>query len=189
MAAPLIVPTANAAPSQPRGGLATLAVFLIMIGIVVGGAFAQGAVANVPQQPVTVASGVVITPLDDWAFGGRSDDGKTVLLSQGSGSLAITVLDASDPEAGLAELRDEWVGTEAVTAGDIIRVDGIRADQPVFRFPYSGTFDDIASTVEGEVTGVGGSQVAVLFDGWAGFGDYVSVSDDIATMIRSAVIP
>jgi hypothetical protein len=136
-----------------------------------------------------VANGVVITPLGDWSFGGRSDDGQTVLLSQGIGSLAITVLDASDPETGLAELRNEWIGTEAVTAGDITRIDGVRDDRPVFRFPYSGTFEDIATTVEGEVTGVGGSDIAVLFDGWAGFGDYVSVSDEIATMIRSAVIP
>ncbi|MEO6349737.1 MAG: hypothetical protein ABIP53_03720 [Candidatus Limnocylindrales bacterium] len=189
MAAPLIVPTPNASPSQPRGGLATLAVFLLMIGIVVVGAFAQGAVANQPPQPVTVASGVVVTPLDEWEFGGRSDDGRTILLSQGSGSLAITVLDQSDPEAGLAELRDEWLATEAVAAGDIARVEDVRVDQPVFRFPYSGNFDDIATTVEGEVTGIGGSGVAVLFDGWAGFGDYVSVSDEIATMIRNAVIP
>jgi hypothetical protein len=189
MSAPLIVPAATAEPRQPRGGLATLAVLLIMIGIVVGGAFAQGAVANVPPQPVTVANGVVVTPLDEWEFGGRSDDGKTVLLSQGIGSLAITVLDASDPEAGLAALRDEWIGTEAVTAGEIMRVDDVRVEQPVFRFPYSGTFEDIATAVEGEVTGVGGSEVAVLFDGWAGFGDYISVRDDIATMIRNAVIP
>jgi hypothetical protein len=189
MSAPLIVPTPNAAPRQPRGGLPTLAVFLIMIGIIVGGAFAQDAVANVPPQPVEVANGVVITPLAGWEFGGRSDDRSTVLLSQGIGSLAITVLDASDPEAGLAQLRDEWQASGSVTAGEIARVEGVRVDQPVFRFPYSGTFDDIATAVEGEVTGIGGSSNAVLFDGWAGFGDYVTVKDEIATMIRDAVIP
>jgi hypothetical protein len=189
MSTPLVLPTAAAYPAQPRGGLATLVVFLIMVGIVAGGAFAAGAVANTPSLPVMVSDGVVVTPLPEWEFGGRSDDGKTILLSQGSGSLAITVVDASDPEAGLADMRDEWLASGTVTAGEIEPVEGVRVDQPVFRFAYSGTFDDIASTVEGEVTGVGGTGVAALFDGWAGFGDYLTVSDEIATMIGSAVIP
>src|SRR5687768_13806292 len=83
MSTPLVAPIAAARATQPRGGLATLAVLLIMVGILVGGFMAVGAVANVPSAPVTVASGVVVTPLTGWEFGGRSEDGKTILMSQG----------------------------------------------------------------------------------------------------------
>ena len=56
-------------------------------------------------------------------------------------------------------------------------------------FAYSGTFPDLAGAVEGEVTGYSGTSVTVLFDGWADLGDYRSISDEIAEMIRTAVIP
>ena len=183
-------PIVTAPRTEPRGGLATLVVFVIMIGIVAGGAFAQNAVAGIPAGPVEVARGVMLTPLTEWEFGGRSDDGNTILLSQGSGSLAISVVEPSDAVAGLTALRDEWLASGTVTATEIEPVGGVRVRQPAFRFAYSGTFEEEhAAAVEGEVTGVSGSEVAVLFDGWAGYGEYASVRDEIATMIRDTVIP
>ena len=175
--------------TQPRGGLATLAVLLVMVGIVGGGYLAQNAVADLPAQPVEVANGVVVTPVDDWEFGGRSDDGGTVLLSQGDGSLAVTVQQGTDAVAALSALRDEWTSTGTVTASPVELVDDLRGGQPGHRFRYSGTFLDVPAGVEGEVTGYAGNGIVVIFDGWAGLGSFRTVADDVATMINSAVIP
>lgn len=175
---------------QPKGWLATLVVFLTMIGVVGGGCFAAEAIADAPPVPVTVASGVVLTPLPDWEFGGRSEDGKTILLSRGQGSLAITVEEGTDARSAMDQLRSEWISSGTVTATDITTIwhdFGYAAD--VFRFGYSGTFDDIASAVEGEVTGTYGTNVSVVFDGWAGFGEYHTVKAEIDDMIRATTIP
>jgi hypothetical protein len=182
-------PIAIAPRTEPRGGLATLAVLLIMIGIVAGGAFAHSAVAALPPGPIEVAPGVVLTPVPEWEFAGRSEDGSSVILSQGSGSLAIHVINSLDVVAGLTNVRNQWLSSGTVSASDVRPVEGVRTDQLSYRFEYSGTFADLPSPVEGEVTGVAGTALAVLFDGWAGIGDYRSVRDEIATMIRDTVIP
>src|SRR5687767_10498637 len=127
-------PIATAPQTEPRGGFATLIVFLIMIGILATGVVAQNAVAGVPAGPIEVASGVVLTPLPQWEFGGRSEDGNTILLSQGAGSLAISVVESTDPAASLTALRDAWVSSGTVTASEIEPVEGVRTDQPTFRF-------------------------------------------------------
>jgi hypothetical protein len=182
-------PIAIAPRTEPRGGLATLCVLLIMIGIVAGGAVAQSAVAARPLGPIDLAPGVVLTPLPDWEFAGRAEDGSSVILSQGSGSLAVHVIDSLDVVGGLTNVRNEWLSSRTVTASEVEPVEGVRTDHPAYRFEYSGTFADLPSPVEGEVTGVAGTTLAVLFDGWAGIGDYRAVRDEIATMIRDTVIP
>src|SRR5207244_10728460 len=88
--AAMAVATAPQAPTttrQPKGWLATIVVGLVMVGIVGGGFVAQESVAVAPPLPVTLDRGVVVTPDADWEFAGRSEDGQTVLLTQGSGSL------------------------------------------------------------------------------------------------------
>src|SRR4051794_1076954 len=89
--------------SQPRGWLATLVVLVLMVVIVAAGFYAQSAVAGIPPRPVTVADGVVVTPGDEWEFAGRSDDGQTILLTQGVGSLAITVVAGTDSLGALEQ--------------------------------------------------------------------------------------
>jgi hypothetical protein len=176
--------------SQPRGCLPTLIVFLVMIGIVGAGYVASDALANEPPKPVSVSHGVSLVAPWDWEFGGRSTDGNTVLLSRGDGSLAVTVVEGEDATTALNDLRQEWEADGTVTTSEITPVTGLRpADQETLRFAYSGTFPDLASSVEGEVTAVAGNGIVVLFDGWASQGDYVMVRDEIATMIQGATIP
>ncbi len=189
------LPAASAAPSppvsqaQPRGGLATLAVLLVMIGVVGGGFIASNAVAGLPAQPIEVADGVVVTPYEDWEFGGRSDDGNTVLVSKGDGSLAVSVGQGTDVIAALTELSNAWTATGTVTATEIEAVTERRGGQPGFRFIYSGSFSDTPAPIEGQVIGFAGSGSVVLFDGWAAVGDYIRIQPDVAAMIDTAVIP
>ncbi len=177
-----------------KGWLATLIVAALMVAIVAGGFIAQNAVANEPPKPIT-RHGLVVTPLPGWEFAGRAEDGDSIVLTNGNGSLAITVV-SLDP--GLAvparsrpdqldDKRAEWLKSGTVTATDIVPVVvGVHAGR---RFSYSGTFADVPTPVEGEVTGFDTGQLVVLFDGWAGMADYTGVKDDIDAMISSAVIP
>src|SRR6187397_880234 len=96
------------ADKQPKGCLAVLAVFLLMIGILVGGAIASDSLANEPPKPINVGHGVTLTAPWSWEYQGRSEDENTVLLSRGNGSLAVTVDETTDATAVLQALRDEW---------------------------------------------------------------------------------
>jgi hypothetical protein len=132
---------------------------------------------------------VTVTPLEDWQFGGRSEDGNTILLSQGSGSLAVSVEEGTDLVAALTRLRDEWAASGTVTASQIEEATDRRGGQPGMRFAYSGTFSDLPATVEGEVTAFAGTGIVVIFDAWGGVGDFVSISGDVAAMIDATAIP
>ena len=184
---PLAAPTTR----PPKGWLATFVVAAVMVVIVGGGFVAQGAVANEPPKPVEI-NGVVLTPAEGWDFAGRSDDGTTILLTNGNGSLAITAF-ISGAELLCAECdplvrkRDEWLKTGTVTATDPAPV--TIGSRTLSRFQYTGTFDDVPTPVEGTVSEYRGARAPVLFDGWAGVGEYRSVTDDIDSMIGGATIP
>jgi len=182
--APLVMQPVSA--RQPNGWLATFVVLLIMLGIVIGGFVMAGAVASEPTKPVTIGS-VVVDPSSGWDFAGRAEDSNTILLTNGNGSLAISVVDGTDVVQALDAEREDWTGTGTVTATDPEPVTvGRYAGR---RFSYSGTFEDVATPVEGAVTAIAGNNYVVLFDGWAGVGQYPTVSDDIDGMISSATIP
>ncbi len=174
---------------EPKGCLAVIAVVVVMIGILVVGAVASDSLANEAPKPINLGHGVSLTAPWSWEYQGRSEDQNTVLLSRGNGSLAVTVNEATDPSAVLQALRDEWEASGTVTTTDIKPVPDLRPGDNVLRFAYTGDFDDIAGAVEGEVTAVAGDDIVVVFDGWSGYGDYVTVRDEIETMISGATIP
>jgi hypothetical protein len=178
------------ATPQPKGWLATFAVLLIMLGLVVGGCVAAAATSSIPDKPVEIGHGVTLLVPPGWQYSGRTQEGSGILLSRGGGNVAITVDTGTDERAALTSLREEWLATGTVTAGDIVEVIEARPGQPGSRFAYSGTFlGDLGGPVEGEVTGVRGSGIVVLFDAWAGIGEFVNVKDDVASIIRETTIP
>ena len=181
------------ATKPPKGWIATLVVAAIMVAIVAGGFIAAGAVADNKTVLYNV-NGVSITPGPGWEFSGRDDNGQTILLTNGSGSLAIeaqpppsNMLLMPDWQLPLEKKRQDWLDTGTVTATQI--ADVIVGDRAARRFSYSGTFEDLATPVEGTVTEISTPNKYVLFDGWAGKGQFSVVSDDVDAMIKSAVIP
>jgi hypothetical protein len=172
----------------PKSWLATLVVGAIMLAILIGGFVVEGAVPEPPPRPVSAGSGVMLTPISGWDFAGRSEDGQTILLTQGSGSLAVSVVPGTDANAALRAKRDEWLQTGTVTVSEPVVV-ALPGDRSGARFNYSGTFEDVPTPVEGAVTAVAGSNVVVLFDGWSGIGGYPNVGAEIDSMIESATIP
>jgi hypothetical protein len=176
--------------SAPKGWLATFLIILIMVGIVGAGAVAAASLSSVPDKPITIAEGVTIVVPPDWSFGGRSEDRKTILLSRGNASVAISVEEDSDELIALRHLRDEWAAQGVVSVGEIVPVTDARSDgKPAARFAYSGTFPELPGAVEGEVTAVRGNSIAVVFDAWAGEGQFVNARDDVARIIRETTIP
>ena len=182
-----------ARPAAPKGWLATFFVMAIMLGIVVGGVVAAGSVASLPDKPPTLAGGVTVPVPPGWTFEGRTSDRTLLLLSRGNASVAIGVEENSSPTAALEKLRNEWAALGTVTVGDIAAVTDVRTDgKATARFAYSGTFpgEDGSGTVEGEVTGVQGSNnLAVVFDAWSSEGDFLRARDDVTNIIRGTTIP
>jgi hypothetical protein len=186
-----LLPQAAPTTRQPKGWIATLVVGVLMTGILVVGFVGADAIPAQPPRAVAINRAATIMPADGWDFAGRSDDGGTILLTNGSGSLAV---DASiqfaielcrgcDP---LNRKRSEWLETGTVVVSPIRDVViGNRAAQ---RFDYSGTFSDVPTPVEGTVTYMRGDTAYAVFDGWAGLGDYSVVSDDVDQMISTAII-
>jgi hypothetical protein len=174
---------------QPaREWLRTGAIAGVMLGILAVGWLLAKAPASVPSGPISVALGVAVTPPEGWQLGGRSNGGKTVLLSRGDASLAISVASDTNELAAVTRQRDEWLTGGTVTDGEVAPL-SLRAGQPAVRFAYSGTFEHINSPVEGALTGVRGTNLVALFDGWSGFGGYGAVAKNIDAIIRATVIP
>ena len=179
-----------ARPAAPKGWLATFLIILIMVGIVGAGAVAAASLSSVPDKPITIAEGVTIVVPPDWSFGGRSEDRKTILLTRGNASVAISVEEDSDELVALRQLRDEWAAQGNVSVGEIVAATEARTDgKPAARFAYSGTFPELPGAVEGEVTAVRGTSIAVIFDAWAGEGEFVNARDDAARIVRETTIP
>lgn len=178
-------PPAPKGPAEPRGCLPTFLVAVLMFSIALSGGIALAAVEGGPAPVVHVAGPVSIQPLPGWEFVSRSDDGNSVLLSQGSGSLLIEVVEGAWSPADLLEATFEsWeadpeaqlttgVRESVETAPGIL---GVRA-------PYGGTFPGIEYPVEGELTVVEGGGVPVIFDAWASEGELSLVIDEIRQMI------
>jgi len=185
----MAVASGNRTASQPRGWLATLAVLVIMVGIVGVGIVAANTFADVPNQPIQLGEGVSLVPPPGWEFQGRADDADTILLSRGNGSLAITVTQGSDHLAALSAIRGEWTAAGTVSAGDTRDATGVHGANPAARFAYSGTFPELASAVEGEVTAVAGTSIVVLFDGWADVGEFAGAAGDIHAIMAVTTIP
>lgn len=160
-----------------------------MVGVIAAGGVAASAVDDQPPLPVEVSDGVTVIPPADWEFGGRSEDGRTILISKGSGSLAVTVTPDSDVVGALNELRGEWLASGTVTAAEVESVRSARPGATAYGFAYSGTFPDQGAPVEGEVSGYQGSSVVVLFDGWGSLGQYQLSTGTIEAIIRDTVIP
>lgn len=181
-------PEMSATPDQSRGCLGTLGVLVVMLLIVGGGAVAAGAVADLPDAPVSVGRGVTVQPPAGWQFVGREDDVGGVLLTSGGASVFIEAVAGGDEVAALRALRDEWSVEPLLMTGEIERSE-IRPGVAAARFAYTGSVEGVAAPIEGEVTALRGAGYVVVFDGWAGLGDYLSARGEIEQMIVTAVMP
>jgi hypothetical protein len=195
-AAPADVPTV-----KERKWLPTLAVFVVLMVVSLGGLFAVGAAeetltetdpgadpAASPRPPVVVAGGVSITPLEGWEEAERFEDPEGVRLTKGTGTLDA----AGFPFEGTPEelfdayveeiLRPQASQLQTAEQLEIVHLD---AGFTAVRGLYFGVFGDRNASIEGELTTAlvpGG--IGVVFDGWAETGTYEFVRDEVNHMVQ-----
>jgi hypothetical protein len=110
-----------------------------------------------------------------------------VYFTTGSGTLVVRDVPGGSSAAGvLRETLDAWTNDPriGIVVGDETPVD-LGAERPAVRAIYAGTFPEIASPIEGELTVVDMSGTLVMFDAWASEGQFRRVAEDIEAMIRS----
>lgn len=181
---------------KERKWLPTLAVFLVLVVVSLGGLFALGAADETltdaeadpggsPRPRLLITSVVTITPLEGWEEAGRFEG---VRLTKGTATL-----DAEEfPYEGTPEelfdayiegaLRPQASQLETTEQLDIMHLD---AGFTAVRGFYFGVFGERNASIEGELTTVvvpGG--IGVVFDGWAETGTYHFFRDEVNHMVQ-----
>jgi hypothetical protein len=165
-----------------------LAVFLVLVFVVFGGVGITGALGEAPTEPpVDVAPGVRVTPQAGWVIQEQVEG--SVLLTNGGGLLGVTAGQPQDPQEildgylqGLSQQANQLqVSSEVETVQLPAGLTGVRR-------AFLVTLPDAQTPIEGEATAVSSDQVALLFEGVAPQGQYLSVREDVLEMIDSTEV-
>jgi hypothetical protein len=179
-------------------------VFLVLLVIVVvlgGGLVAAASVADdaggvIPRggegdgAPVEVAPGVSVPVASGWSQQ-EPPSGIAARFSRGSAILDVFVFPGSGTEEDLYRSYVEHVlraGATALQTGEPQPVQ-LGDGTPAARGGYLGTFEGVASPIEGELTAVLTSDGrGVVFDGWAGQGQLAPVLEEIRAMVDGSAV-
>jgi hypothetical protein len=160
------------------------------VAVLFGGYLFAAALSEPTGRPVDVGGLVRVEPLSGWTVAGRSSDPPRVRLSRGGGTLDVSAFGLrGDADALLrAYLEKLESQTEHLSIG---AVGGVRLASGLTgaRVHYVGTFGDVQTPIEGELTAVvSPSGVGVVFNGWSSEGLLRFMLDDVGKMIDRAEI-
>ena len=166
-----------------------LGVVLCLAAVVLGGRVADDAL-SVPGPPVRVADGVSVRPLSGWR---AVRQGGGVLLTRGSGSLAVLPAPAGADPAALARAYVRQVlapNAQGLSLSRGLRTVRLASGRVGVSLAYQGTFrgQGKATPVEGEVTAVAGRRAGAVFDAWAEPGVYAYGRADVEEIIETAEV-
>jgi len=164
----------------------------VIVGVVAGGYVVADALGEATGQSTTVSASVTVIPLPGWELAERFGDPPGARFTRGSASLDV----ASIPFAGSdVDLLNAYVqevlepDAQQLQVSETVEEVAFDDGSVGSRIAYVGTFGDVQSPIEGEVTAVvSPSGVGVIFDGWAPSGQLQYASSDIHTMVRTAEI-
>jgi hypothetical protein len=185
-------PPLPAPPLRERRWVPTIAVFALILGVVSGGHVASGALEEAHPSVVVVGDAVEVTPLPGWELAERFEDPTGIRLTSGSASLDVAELpfDGTD-----VELLREYVDDVLAPQADQLRMsEGIESvpfanGLTGARIAYVGSFGDVQTPVEGEITTVVSPLgTGVVFDAWAPAAQLQMSLDDMHTMIETTEI-
>jgi hypothetical protein len=164
-------------------------VVLCLAAVVLGGRVAADAL-TVPGPPVQVAPGVSVRPLSGWR---AVRQGTGVLLTRGSGNLAVLPTDGGVDPATLAGryARDVLApNAQGLSLSRGLRTVRLPSGLVGVSFAYQGTFrgQGRATPLQGEVTAVAGQREGVVFDAWAEPEVYQYERADVEAMIETAEV-
>lgn len=191
-----------------RGGprrrfLPSVAVFVTIVFVVLGGFVVAAALAGPGGPPVDVAGLVRVRPVSGWELasrgtftgswgtpGGHVSDVPFARLTRGSASLDVAAVSGY---GGSPEDLARWYASEVLSRqltqlsiSDVRSVDAAAPGASGIRFAYLGVH---GTAIEGDVVViVTAGRTGVIFDAWAAQGSLAASLDDVAAMIDAAEI-
>ncbi|MGH2677783.1 MAG: hypothetical protein ACRDHB_05430 [Actinomycetota bacterium] len=173
-----------------------LILFTTFGGFVVGGnptAAGQEITGNggKPEAPIPVGP-ITIHPAPGWTVAEQIPDPPQLRLTSGAAQLFVVIPPSeSSPEGHLQSYLDEVLEPQArqLSVSRVRHVE-LPSGQLGSLLAYLGSFDGVASPLEGEVLAVvSPTGTPVLFDGWAPEGLWVGARDEVRSMVATAEIP
>ncbi len=187
----VVVEPLPAPPPRERAVLPVVVLVAVLGAVVFGGYALSDAIASPGAGPVDVGAVVRVQPPPGWGVASQSSDPASVRLTRGSGTLDVLGGSFSgSPE----DLLRVYVTRNLEPQADqlsVSRPEPVRLDSGLtgLRVSYVGTFHEVPTPIEGEVTAVvSSSGNGVIFDAWAPSGVLGSVLEDVHAMIEGAEV-
>jgi hypothetical protein len=144
-----------------------------------------------PGQPIEIGPGVSILVPQGWSEEPVQGQPPSIRLSNGIGQMYIAVSPvAGDPVQQLETYLDEVLRPQAsqISTSPAQPID-LASGNAASYFAYVGSFEGVNAPLEGEVAAVvapGGA--ALIVDGWAPEGQFVSVQEDVRSTVVNAEV-
>ena len=198
--APIPPPPPPPGPRQSKW-LSALGVLAVILFVALGGFLVAGDPTaageeitgdqGTPGAPIQVGP-VAIRPGPGWSIAEQIPDPPQLRLTKGAAQLYVVIppLQAS-PRGQLQAYVDEVLEPQAgqLSVSPIQAVE-LPSGQPAVLASYVGSFEGVASPLEGEVLAlVSPAGTPVVFDGWAPEGLWVGARDEVRSMVSGAEIP
>jgi hypothetical protein len=144
-----------------------------------------------PEAPIPVGP-IMIHPAPGWTVAEQIPGPPQLRLTSGAAQLFVVIPPSeSSPEGHLQSYVEEVLEPQAgqLSVSRVRHVE-LPSGQLGSLLAYVGSFDGVASPLEGEVLAVvSATGTPVLFDGWAPQGLWVGVRDEVRSMVATAEIP
>jgi hypothetical protein len=144
-----------------------------------------------PGPPIAVGP-ITIRPAPGWIVAEQIPDPPQLRLTSGAAQLLVAIPPSeSSPSALLQSYIEEILEPQArqLSVSRVRQVE-LPSGQIGSLLAYVGSFEGVASPLEGEVLAVVSAiGTPVLFDGWAPEGLWVGARGDVRSMVASAEIP
>jgi hypothetical protein len=144
-----------------------------------------------PGQPIQLAPGIGITVPAGWSVEQPEGQPPSLRLSNGVGQMYIAVSPVTgEPDRQLQAYLDEVLRPQAsqISTSSAQPIE-LPSGNPAAFFAYLGTFEGVSVPLEGEVAAVvAPSGTALVLDGWAPEGQFVSVKQDVRSTVLSAEV-
>lgn len=144
-----------------------------------------------PGRPIELGPDVTIHVPPGWSAERVLGQPPSLRLSNGIGQVYAAVSPvAGDPGQQLQAYLDEVLRPQATQISTSpAKAIGLPSGDPASSFAYLGSFEGVSAPLEGEVVAVvAPSGVSLIVDGWAPEGQFVSVQQDVRSIVADAEV-
>jgi hypothetical protein len=144
-----------------------------------------------PGEPIELVPGVIVHPPHGWSVQPQEGQPPSLRLANGIAQMYIAVSPVTgDPPQQLDAYLTEVLVPQAsqISTSPAESID-IPSGHPAAYFAYLGSFEGVNAPLEGEVAAiVAPSGTALVIDGWAPEGQFVSVQQDVRATVVAAEV-